>query len=312
MESSVQTEQTLLAELVTLRARVADLEQTLQHLHPMVSPSLLPQPAEQQIEQKKEANDVYELLEDNKRMDEFLSIASHELRTPLTTINGNIQLAKRRLKVMSTSQVFEEETINNINFVQELLSRAERQVRVQNRLVGDLLDVSRIQANRLELTMSNCDLVEILREEVEDQRSAAPSRLITLDVPYATAIPIKADRDRIGQVITNYLTNALKYSASDRPVEVQTKVEGQLARVSVRDKGPGLPPEEQVRLWRRFYRVPNITVLSGTGVGLGLGLHICKTIVELHSGQVGVESVPKQGSTFWFTLPTLDHTLFDD
>ena len=308
MESSIQTEQALLAELVTLRARVTDLEKPLKHLHHMVPPSSMPVPAAQQ----KHTDGLDAVIEDNKRMDEFLSIASHELRTPLTTINGNIQLAKRRLKVLSASQNLDEETTEILDFVQELLGRAERQVHVQDRLVSDLLDVSRIQANRLELHMSNCDLIEIVREEVEDQRSAAPSRLIALDVPHAMAIPIKADRDRIGQVLTNYLTNALKYSASDRPVEVQAKLENERAYVSVRDEGPGLPAEEQAKLWRRFYRVPNITVQSGTGIGLGLGLHICKTIVERHGGKVGVESAPGQGSTFWFTLPVIDPALFAD
>jgi signal transduction histidine kinase len=103
--------------------------------------------------------------------------------------------------------------------------------------------------------------------------------------------------------VTNYLTNALKYSPTEQPVVVGLDVAGQEARVWVRDQGPGLPPEEQARIWERFHRVKGIEVQSGTGVGLGLGLHICQTIIERHQGQVGVESSPGQGSTFWFTLP---------
>jgi signal transduction histidine kinase len=112
-----------------------------------------------------------------------------------------------------------------------------------------------------------------------------------------------ADADRIGQVVTNYLTNALKYSAADRPVEVFLVIEGQMAQVSVQDEGPGLSLSEQQAIWERFYQVERITKQSGSRTGLGLGLHICQTIIEQHQGQVGVKSSPGEGSSFWFTLP---------
>jgi signal transduction histidine kinase len=113
---------------------------------------------------------------------------------------------------------------------------------------------------------------------------------------------------RIEQVVTNYLTNALKYSPADRPVEVGVEVEPgkQQVRVWVRDQGPGLPLAEQGRIWERFHRVQGVEVQSGTGVGLGLGLYICRMIVERHHGQVGVQSASGQGATFWFTLPLSD------
>lgn len=244
------------------------------------------------------------LAEANRRMDEFLSIASHELRTPLTTINGNIQLAKRRVKMLPLPESAPPVLREKLDMIEELLSRAERQVRIQNRLVGDLLDVSRIHANHLELEKSFHDLAVIVRDAVEDQRTAAPSRVIRLTgLPADLHIPIFADADRITQTIINFLTNALKYSESTRPVEVCVTVESGYARVSVRDEGPGLPVEAQEKLWERFYRVPGIVVQSGSGVGLGLGLHICRTIIEQHDGHVGVESIVGKGSTFWFTLP---------
>src|SRR5262249_43067154 len=103
--------------------------------------------------------------------------------------------------------------------------------------------------------------------------------------------------------VTNYLTNALKYSAADRPVAVGLQLGEQQARVWVRDAGPGIPSEEQEQIWEPSHRARGITAQSGNGGGLGLGLHICRTVIEQHHGQVGVESARGQGATFWFSLP---------
>src|SRR5262249_50612988 len=108
-----------------------------------------------------------------------------------------------------------------------------------------------------------------------------------------------------GQVVTNLLTNALKYSRAESPVEVGVHREGHLGRVWVRDHGRGIPEHEQARLWERFYRIPGMEVRYGSGVGLGLGLFISKTIIEQHGGHVGVHSTPGQGATFWFSLPLI-------
>jgi len=249
------------------------------------------------------------LRESNRLMDEFLGMAGHELRTPLTAIKGNIQLAKRQLKKnVSPDGSPAEDLSNRLKLVEELLERAERQVRLQNRLVGDLLDVSRIQADKIELNLEPCDLVTVVREAVQDQRLLSSSRIICLNLPVEELVPVVADADRLGQVVTNYLTNALKYSAADRPVEVSLQLEAKMARVSVRDEGPGLSVEEQQYIWERFHQVERVKVQSGSSGGLGLGLHICRTIVEHHQGQVGVESTPGEGSTFWFTLPLVSDT----
>jgi len=254
---------------------------------------------------KARANELA-LREANRRMDEFLGIAGHELRTPLTSIKGNIQLAKRQLqKGMSHSGTLAEDVPDKLKLVEDLLDRAERQVRLQNRLVGDLLDVSRIQANKIELNMEPCDLAGIVREAVQDQCQLSPTRTISLNLPTEETIPVLADADRVGQVVTNYLTNALKYSAAAQPVEASLDIEGKMARISVRDKGPGLSSEEQQYIWERFHQVERIKVQSGSSGGLGLGLHICRTIIERHQGQVGVQSAPGEGSIFWFTLPLL-------
>ncbi len=246
------------------------------------------------------------LREANRRMEEFLGIASHELRTPLTTIKANVQLAKRRLKaLMQPGQT--DDSAEKAGMATEMLLRAERQINVLNRLVGDMIDISRIKTGKLQvhLRQEPCNLLSIVQEVTQEQRKANPARIIDMTFPAEERVAVVADPDRIGQVLINYLTNALKYSTADKPVEVRLLVEDQVARVVVRDEGQGLSAEEQRQVWQCFYQAQDVAVLSGSGVGLGLGLHISQTIIELHQGQVGVESVVGEGSTFWFTLPLL-------
>jgi PAS domain S-box-containing protein len=240
------------------------------------------------------------LRDANHRMDEFLSIASHELRTPLTTIKANIQLAHRRLS--SISGLPPDEVVARVTPLTPLLARAERQAGLLNRLAGDLVDVSRIRSGNLELRLDRCDLAAIVRDATYEQRLNNPGRKIGLTLPKAP-VPIYADGDRISQVITNFLTNAIKYSPEETPIETTIAVSRGWGRVSVQDEGPGLPPRERKLIWDRFHRVPGVEVVSGSGVGLGLGLHISKSIIERHQGTVGVKSTVGQGSTFWFRLP---------
>lgn len=242
------------------------------------------------------------LSETNTRTDEFLSIASHELRSPLTSLKAALQLGQRRLRRTVEQEQPSEAVVSQIEAVQGLLSTAVHQVDRQDRLVGDLLDVSRIRANKLDFRLGRCDLATLVGDTVDEQRLSWPDRTITLSAP-TMPIPVDVDSHRIGQVITNFLTNALKYSPPDAPVAVTVQVDEAEARVSVKDRGPGLTAEQQTHIWERFHRVPGIKQQSGSGAGLGLGLHIARTIVEYHQGNVGIESMPKQGSTFWFTLP---------
>jgi PAS domain S-box-containing protein len=256
----------------------------------------------------------------NQRMEEFLSIASHELKSPLTTINTYTQVADRLLKSLTPHNgSYIRDFMDKKDAIQDMLHSAMRQVDMLNRLVNDLIDISRIQANKLDLHMRvrPCDLTTIVQEVIQNQQYLNPTRSIHLSMKGThpatnqpmpigkeeTLLPLNADPDRIGQVVTNYITNALKYSASDLPVEVRLQVEGGKARVSVRDQGPGLSHAEQQHVWERFYQIERIENHSDIGAGLGLGLYISRSIIERHNGEVGVESIPGKGSTFWFTLP---------
>jgi PAS domain S-box-containing protein len=243
----------------------------------------------------------------NQRLDEFLGIASHELKTPITALKANTQLAVRRLRPRTTgaspsAPLSEREQADVMERLLLLLTRVEGSIDKLVRLVDDLLDVSRIQVGKLEFRLDACDLVGLVHEFVEEQRELHPQRRIHLRAP-AGPVQVTADADRIGQVVTNFLTNALKYSKGDRPVEVRVDVAYNLARASVRDAGPGLAPDQREQVWERFYRAPGVGVQSGSDVGLGLGLYICRTIIERHGGQVGVDSQEGVGSTFWFSLP---------
>ena len=237
------------------------------------------------------------------RMEAFIATASHELKSPLTVIKGSIQLCE--CKAQRFVQAEEPFTATASEFVSllALLEQAKQQVKLESRLVNDLLDVSRIRTDQLALHTVPCDLATIVRQTVEGVRRVACARTIHLLMPCEQAVPVLADPDRLEQVVTNYLTNALTYSVVDRPIDIRLQVEERLARVSVRDEGLGIPFTEQERIWEPFYRVLGTGEQIGEAVGLGVGLYLCRTIIERHRGKVGVQSAIGCGSTFWFTLP---------
>jgi signal transduction histidine kinase len=258
------------------------------------------------------------LVELNRQKDEFLGIVAHELKTPLTSLQGYVELLARRVRRQREREAGTagqtggaQLGTRTVAVAVEVIVEFEDSVHRMTRLVDDLLESARISAGRLGFDFALRDLSAIVWNAVEEQRLLVPDRTIRLELPTPSQVPIIADGLRIGEVVTNYLTNALKYSKADRPVTVQVGVESALdgaacravARVAVRDEGIGVPVQEQVHVWERFHRIEGGTVQSGSGVSLGLGLFICKTIVEGHDGQVGLDSVPGQGSTFWFTLP---------
>ncbi len=240
-------------------------------------------------------------------LDEFMAIASHDLRSPLTVLIGYIELAKQSYNALISSvkdvtpelQAHSEKTHRNLDGAGEAAERLTR-------LIELLFDRARAQAGKLDFAFECCDLRDVVRDEVEDFRVSEPQRAVHLTEACDGQIQVMADPDAISQVLTNYLSNARKYSPEDQPIDVWVGVKSGRARVAVADHGPGLPASEQERIWQRFYRAAGVHAQRRSGGSLGLGLHICKRIAEGHGGTVGVDSEVGRGSTFWFELPLAD------
>jgi excisionase family DNA binding protein len=241
----------------------------------------------------------------NVVLEEFMNAVGQELRTPLTTTRGALQQAHRLLQRALESPL-SDNAVDLLTKLQEVLSRAERQISTEMRLIGNLLDASRIQANKLELSPASCNLIEIVRETVSGQQELVPHRVIELELWGNEQVVVIADAERIRQALLNYLTNALKFSRADQPIIVRVEVSHTQARVSVQDEGPGIPDAKRSRIWERFQQGERQPI--GSGGGLGLGLYITRAIILQHGGQVGIESHMGKGSTFWFTLPLADDT----
>jgi signal transduction histidine kinase len=259
----------------------------------------------EQLRREQETARAHEeaLIEANRRVEEFLGIVSHELKTPLTSLIGTIQLMAQRIDALTRAGAGPEDRARALGMVRELVRRCDSSLFRIGRLVNDLVDDARIREGQLEVEFERCDLRTVVADAVEEQRLLAPTRTIRLLARNSDPILVHADPSRLAQVVSNYVSNALKYSREGQPVVVRVHVMGGMGCVTVRDKGVGLPIVEHDQIWDRFHRAAGVAVQSGSDVGLGIGLHISKTIIERHGGQVGVRSVPGRGSTFWFTVP---------
>jgi signal transduction histidine kinase len=238
----------------------------------------------------------------------LLQLISHELKTPVTVVQGQFQLVERQLEQLVTKELLpllngQPDLEKKVQATLQGLHRGVQHSKRLSRLINDVWDLPHIQQGEWSLTLEHCNLVTLLRETIEDLQQLWPSRNMLLNLPPAEQAPIFADEMRIRQVISNYVSNAHKYSPANQPIEIALQKAPEEVSVFVYDHGPGLSPEQQARIWGRFYRVPGIQVQQGQEAGLGLGLTICRQLVTQHGGQVGVFSTPGKGSVFWFTLP---------
>ena len=234
--------------------------------------------------------DVTHEREVDRMKSEFVSMVSHELRTPLTSIKGYVDL-------LLEGEVGEL-TPDQREFLEIVGSNAERLVA----LINDILDISRIEAGRITLNSAPVDMAALLerlsvsfRPQVEGKRQS-----LTLDIP-ADLPPVQGDAERLTQIFANLISNAHKYTPAGGRVTVSAEAHGDRVRVRVSDTGIGLSPDEQEKLFTRFYRAQNRATQEVGGTGLGLA--ITRSLVELHGGTIEVESAPGVGSTFTVLLP---------
>jgi PAS domain S-box-containing protein len=217
----------------------------------------------------------------------FVSNVSHELRTPLTAIKASADnMLDRLLGDLNEKQA---------GYITRIKSNSDRLAR----LINDLLDLSTIEAGKINLRPTNLPMVTLVKEAAESLRPMATEKLIDLKVVCLDPELIAwADRDKVIQVLMNLMGNALKFTPPRGTVTVVvTKNDASWTQISVTDTGPGVPVEEVNKVFARFYQVDR------TGKGTGLGLAISKALVEMHGGKIWVESEVGQGSTFCFTLP---------
>jgi two-component system sensor histidine kinase VicK len=231
--------------------------------------------------------DITESKRDEIRKNDFIAMASHELKTPLTSLKAYIQLLAKKLDN------------NNDEFVANALTKAGNQVNKMANLIYGFLDLSRLESGKLQIKMQDFDINKLLAENIAEAQLINNNHLIIFNA--AGEVMVHADRERIGQVINNFLSNAIKYSPKDSTVTITTKTCDDEIEVSVSDTGMGIKPKDQEKLFQRFYRVDSDEINNITG--FGIGLYLASEIIQRHKGKIWVNSEENKGSTFSFSLP---------
>jgi signal transduction histidine kinase len=232
--------------------------------------------------------DITERKQLEQQKDEFISIASHELKTPITIVKAYTQILEQRFR--NTGDLKSADLVGKMDLQLDKLTL----------LIGDLLDITKIEAGRIRFHESNFNFNDLVDETVEELQRTTVKHNIEKDL--SPAKTVYGDRDRIGQVLTNFMTNAIKYSPHSSSILVRTSASSDSVTLCVQDFGLGLTQKDQAKVFERFYRVGGSD--QNTYPGLGLGLYIASEIIKRHKGRVWVESKKAKGSTFCFSIPT--------
>jgi PAS domain S-box-containing protein len=230
---------------------------------------------------------ISERVEQDKTQEDFVHMASHELKTPITSLKGFLQLVKSRHRKEGRSMDL------------HLIERMESQLDKLLGLIEDMLNMTRIRAGELYYHFEWFDLVACVQEVTEALQATIDTH--RLNVIASGTLSVHADRGRISQVITNLITNAVKYSPAADSVEIILEQQQDFAHLEVQDRGIGIPESKQKKIFERFYRVEGEA--RNNFRGLGLGLYISQEIIRRHGGRMGVSSQEGEGSAFWVTLP---------
>ncbi|TMQ73393.1 MAG: HAMP domain-containing histidine kinase [Candidatus Eisenbacteria bacterium] len=215
---------------------------------------------------------------------------SHEIRTPLTSVKGAIEL------------LTDERYFKNNDQQSKLLTIAHANTERLLTLIGDILDFSKLDSGSLPMHFERQRIESVVTQAAQNLRTLIEERNIALEVLMANDLPdLMIDPNRIAQVVTNLISNALKFSPSNAQLRITVENWQGMVRVGVRDHGEGIAAENLPKLFKKFTQIDSTSTRRAGGTGLGLV--ICKGIVEQHGGQMSVESAPGEGSTFYFTLP---------
>jgi PAS domain S-box-containing protein len=236
-------------------------------------------------------DDITREKEIDQMKSDFISLVSHELRTPLTSIIGFVSfILDGKAGAINDRQ-------------RNSLARVQRQSKRLAALINDLLDISRIESGRIQMEQEPISLLEIVTQRIEEIRPQADEKSIRLDLTAPESVPtIFGDEARMGQVFTNLIGNAIKFTPNNGEVSIKVRVDGSLLHVEVIDTGPGIPAEERQKVFDKFYQLSDISTRQQGGSGLGLS--ITKSIVEAHGGKLWIDDGNQgKGSNFQFVLP---------
>lgn len=234
--------------------------------------------------------DITESKEDSQRKDDFIGMVSHELKTPLTSLNGFTQILQVHARKIKD------------DFAVDKLEKVQRQVKKMSTMINGFLNVSRLEAGKIDLKPTHFDITQLISETIKEVETEQHN----FDYSPAGHIAVHADRDKISSVISNLLSNAMKYAPNSKEVEINSFVTDGAVTVGIRDHGMGIKTHDLEKLFNRFYRVESDDMQHISG--FGIGLYLSSEIIERHGGKIWAESEWGKGATFYFSLPlAVDH-----